>query len=264
MAKDPAFLFYPGDWLSGTMYLTHEQKGAYMDLLILQFNCGKFTETQAKQVLSICFDVAWVMLKQKFKKEGEFYYNERLSLEIEKRKNFTQSRRDNASGSKKPKSTTIKPKKNDEHMLEHMEDENKDINDNIDLIDFKNKKNELCILLVDFFEFNGNHFNRQRMEISGFVESQIVDESFYNHFIQQFKDYQEYKKLSGEQKHHFDTYLGKQSEQFLDGQWNKENWGAKIIKFKGQNKSKTDQIDDAFNQTMAEHLKTMNNGNSTV
>ena len=27
MAKDPAFLFYPGDWLGGTMGMTLEEKG---------------------------------------------------------------------------------------------------------------------------------------------------------------------------------------------------------------------------------------------
>lgn len=130
MAKDPAFLFYPGDWLSGTMYLTHEQKGAYMDLLILQFNVGKFTEAQAKQVLSICFDVAWPMLKQKFSTDGILYYNVRLQTEIDKRKNFTESRRNNAKGVKNKETESLEEEKPKKHMLQHMEDEdiNKDVN----------------------------------------------------------------------------------------------------------------------------------------
>ena len=118
MAKDPAFLFYPGDWQGGTMYLTHEQKGCYVDLLILQFNQGKFTIAQAKQVLSICFDHAWPMLQQKFSTDGKFFWNERLMKEIEKRRNYTKSRRDNALGNKKTK----------KHMPKHMENEN--INEN--------------------------------------------------------------------------------------------------------------------------------------
>lgn len=117
MAKDPAFLFYPGDWQGGTMYLTHEQKGCYMDLLILQFNVGKFTVDQAKQVLSICFPVAWPMLVQKFKTDGTFFWNSRLQEEIEKRQNFTKSRRDNASQPRKPKKTPLA-------YAKHMEDEN--------------------------------------------------------------------------------------------------------------------------------------------
>lgn len=116
--KDPAFLFYPGDWMGGTQWMTFEQKGCYIELLILQFNTGKFTEAQAKQVLSICFDVAWPMLKQKFVSDGGMYWNERLKVEIEKRKTFTESRRINGLGKK----TT------DKHMLKHMENENENKN----------------------------------------------------------------------------------------------------------------------------------------
>lgn len=119
MAKDPAFLFYPGDWQGGTMYMTHEQKGCYIDLLILQFNVGQFTLAQAKQVLSICFSVAWPMLKQKFVQDGEFYYNEKLRSEIEKRKKFSESRRNNGLGVKSPKK---KKEASAKHMHKHMED----------------------------------------------------------------------------------------------------------------------------------------------
>lgn len=87
-----------------------------MDLLILQFNAGKFTIAQAKQVLSICFDVAWPMLSLKFKTDGTFFWNQRLQEEVEKRKRFTTSRQENAKGPKKKK-----------HMLQHMEDENENI-----------------------------------------------------------------------------------------------------------------------------------------
>lgn len=36
MSKDPAFLFYPKDWIEGTAEFTLEQKGAYIDLLSFQ------------------------------------------------------------------------------------------------------------------------------------------------------------------------------------------------------------------------------------
>ncbi len=42
--KDPAFLFYPADFVNGTQYFTLEEKGAYIQLLLLQFNEGKVTE----------------------------------------------------------------------------------------------------------------------------------------------------------------------------------------------------------------------------
>ena len=119
--KDPAFLFYPGDWLGGTMGMTFEQKGCYIELLMMQFNLGQFTEAQAKQVLSICFDLAWATLKHKFDTDGVYFWNNRLRLEIEKRRRFSESRRSNAF-KKKPIEHMV------EHMVEHMEDENDNTN----------------------------------------------------------------------------------------------------------------------------------------
>lgn len=125
--KDPAFLFYPGDWLSGTQYFTFEQKGAYLELLILQFNNYHFTEAQAKQVLSICNANVWDMIKSKFQTEqnNTFFFNERLRIEIEKRKKFTESRRLNALNTKKPDK-----KASAKHMDKHMENENRNKNRN--------------------------------------------------------------------------------------------------------------------------------------
>lgn len=142
--KDPAFLFYPNDWMGGTMYMTFEQKGCYMELLILQFNIGAFTEAQAKQVLSICFDVAWPMLKLKFKNEGDLFYNERLKFEIEKRKKFTESRRNNAL---QPKKEVKKDITCAEHMHKHMENENRNRN-----INKKESKKEIVIPSYEEFE----------------------------------------------------------------------------------------------------------------
>lgn len=131
MAKDPAFLFYPGDWLGGTMGMTFEMKGCYFELLVFQFhNNGKFTEAQAKQVLNGSFEVAWPSLKQKFANEDNCYFNVRLNLEIEKRKRFTDSRKTNG----------LQPKKQKEEIeasAKHIENEN--INENKDIIKVENK-----------------------------------------------------------------------------------------------------------------------------
>jgi len=116
MAKDPAFLFYPGDWNLGTMHLTLLEKGCYIELLILQFAKGRFTEAQAKHMLNGSFDLAWANIKDKFETDGVFYWNRRLQEEKEKRQKFSESRRING----------LSPKKTNKHMLKHMEDENKD------------------------------------------------------------------------------------------------------------------------------------------
>lgn len=124
MAKDPAFLFYPGDWLGGTMTFSRSQKGAYIDLLMSQFNQGRLSLEDIKDVLGSDFDTMWERkLKSKYKvDEKGFFYNERLDLEQQKRKNFSESRRKNK-GHMTDHMT--------DHMSNHMEDENKDVIENI-------------------------------------------------------------------------------------------------------------------------------------
>lgn len=111
--KDPALLWYFSDWFSGTATLTRHQKGAYMDLLSVQFNQGKLTLDEIKTVLGSDFGSSWPALQKKFKFEDNLYFNERLQQEKDKRANYTESRRKNA-----------------KHMPKHMEDINIDINTN--------------------------------------------------------------------------------------------------------------------------------------
>ena len=56
MGKDPAFLFYPGDYLSGTMGMTFEEKGAYVELLMMQFNRGHVTSVELHHELERDFE----------------------------------------------------------------------------------------------------------------------------------------------------------------------------------------------------------------
>jgi uncharacterized protein YdaU (DUF1376 family) len=99
MSKDPAFLFYPGDWLGGTMTMTRHHKGAYMDILMAQFNEGHMSLQQIKTVLGEKDEHLWEeVLKKKFKEdESGLFYNEKLENEIVKRRVFTESRRRNLS-----------------------------------------------------------------------------------------------------------------------------------------------------------------------
>lgn len=117
MAKDPAFLFYPGDYIGGTMGMTFEEKGAYMELLMLQFNRGHMTKHMIGQTVG----QLWDSIKVKFEVDNDgLYYNVRLEEEKEKRKAFTQSRRNNKEGKNQYS--------NKGHTTSHMEDvnENKD------------------------------------------------------------------------------------------------------------------------------------------
>ena len=138
MAKDPAFLFYPGDWLGGTIGMTLEEKGAYIEVLILQFNRGHMSEHMIQRIIGD----NWQHIKQKFKQDSEgLFYNERLEFEKNKRQNYTKSRSDNRLSKKdeqdekeiKTKKTRHKKKIStsyDSHMLQHMENENENENIN--------------------------------------------------------------------------------------------------------------------------------------
>src|SRR3989339_2180337 len=113
MAKDPAFLFYYQDFLVGTEFMTPEEVGIYIRILCHMADKGCLSEQHIK---SICRGYAFTdSIKEKFKiNEKGHYFNERLCNEVEKRKNYTESRRKNASTCKA--------------YAKHMENEN--INEN--------------------------------------------------------------------------------------------------------------------------------------
>jgi uncharacterized protein YdaU (DUF1376 family) len=122
--KDPAFLFYPNDWLGGTMGMSFEEKGAYMELLMMQFNRGHMSSHMCGHVVGHL----WVNIKDKFKQdENGLWFNKRLEDEQFKRKAFTQSRRNNVNGKNQYSNRAHMTS----HMTSHMENENKDVNDTI-------------------------------------------------------------------------------------------------------------------------------------
>ena len=95
MGKDPAFLFYPGDWTQGTQAYTFEEKGAYITLLCEQFERNILTEDIIKRLLGLRYKTVWTVIKEKFKHNGTGFYNERLREEKEKRKKYSESRANN-------------------------------------------------------------------------------------------------------------------------------------------------------------------------
>lgn len=130
MAKDPAFLFYPGDYVSGTMGMTFEEKGAYMDLLMLQFNRGHMNTHMIQHTIGHL----WEQVKCKFIQDDEgLWYNVRLDIEKEKRKTFTESRRNNIKPKNKPKEEPSYETHMNSHMKPHMENENENINKDINI-----------------------------------------------------------------------------------------------------------------------------------
>ena len=132
MGKDPAFLFYPNDWLGGTLGMTFEEKGAYLELLMLQFNRGHMTGHMIGQIVG----QLWDKIRCKFEEDEQgLFYNLRLELEVEKRRNYVESRKNNMSGKnqysdKSGHTTTHTTSHMDGHTVGRMENENR--NENID------------------------------------------------------------------------------------------------------------------------------------
>ena len=82
--KDPAFLFYASDFLTGTMFMSNEQVGLYIRLLCAQHQHGGriYTNVLRTQCDSITGGDA---VFQKFEHDGEFSFNTRLRDEMQKR-----------------------------------------------------------------------------------------------------------------------------------------------------------------------------------
>jgi uncharacterized protein YdaU (DUF1376 family) len=93
MSKDPAFLIYPNDYLGGTMGFSVLQHGSYFIALMFQFNTGHFSD---EAITAIVGSDNWQSVQHKFKKDTMgLRYNQRLEEEVQKRQNFSASRRKN-------------------------------------------------------------------------------------------------------------------------------------------------------------------------
>lgn len=132
MAKDPAFLFYSQDWIVGCQTLSFEERGKYITILSQMHQQGRLTE----ETIRLLVGSVSVSVKSKFQvDEKGFWYNERLELEVEKRRNFTESRKRNGSKGGRPgkNKNRKKPIKTDRlatnnHMEDEIEDANEDQN----------------------------------------------------------------------------------------------------------------------------------------
>ena len=131
MAKDPAFLFYASDFLTGTMFFNFEQRGKYIYLLCAQHQHGGLIDKKSFNDL-VGEDS---FLRSKFIESENGFYNERLNDEIEKRSKDTNASRNNGKLGGRPKKnlneTKTKPKNNPQvfktepkHNLTEDENEN--------------------------------------------------------------------------------------------------------------------------------------------
>ena len=123
MRKDPAFLFYSSDFLTGTLLMSMEQKGKFITLLCIQHQKGHLSE---KDMLHICGSYDEDVFTKFQKDEQGKFYNIRLEEEVDKRKAYSESRRNNRKKKEDMNNTSLS-------YVQHMENEN----ENEDLIEKK-------------------------------------------------------------------------------------------------------------------------------
>lgn len=208
--KDPAFLFYSSDFLSGTMLMSDEEVGQYMRLLCLQHQKGHLKE---KDMLNICKTYNEEIFS-KFKKDKDNnYYNERLEYEVNKRKAYSESRRNNRK-KKEEKETYVKDMQNICNSYEeHMENENININANIiknrdrDKGGMGEEEEEKELEILDIWETQFNEFYRlypkkvKKQEVKKwFQKNKPTNELFSSimHSLEQFRASKDWQKDGGQ------------------------------------------------------------------
>ena len=121
MGKDPAVLLYTSDFLTGTIFMTDEQKGQYITLLCIQHQKGHIDESD---ILSIIKSYDSPVIKKFIKdKEGK-YYNKRMEEVIVDRESYCNSRSHKGLSGRKKKNHTNTIRKS---YGNHTEDENEDV-----------------------------------------------------------------------------------------------------------------------------------------
>ena len=102
MGKDPAFLFYTSDFLTGTAFMTDSQVGKYVRLLCYQHQQGALTRKQMLKVMGK--PDPEILAKFSIKSDGRFE-NERMAEEVAKRSKFILSRQINGAKGGRPKAS---------------------------------------------------------------------------------------------------------------------------------------------------------------
>lgn len=97
MGKDPAVLWYYRDYLEGTELMSWAEQGAYARLLNKQADKGSLSIDLIKKILKKDFERIWPAISGKFLIDDEgHFYNERMSLEVDKRKKNSKHQKDKA------------------------------------------------------------------------------------------------------------------------------------------------------------------------
>lgn len=112
--KNPAVLWYPSDYLVGTMGMTWEEKGRYVELLNLQHQKGHL------DINRLMPDCPAEVLAKFVQDENGLWYNIRMEEEQIKRRKYSESRRNNRMGKTSEQADAQQKREKIEGKLEQM------------------------------------------------------------------------------------------------------------------------------------------------
>jgi uncharacterized protein YdaU (DUF1376 family) len=215
MAKDPAFLFYSNDFLTGTLTLSFEDRGKYITLLCLMHQQGRLNEQTVKFIVG---EISSNLMNKFCRDTDGNWYNKRLEEETERRNKFTESRRNNAK--KKSSKDVALPLEEHmfEHMHKHMENENKDI---INTITINKNSNEL--IDSNSWESEKKYFKNDEVYFYKICSEYKFSKDEINLKIEEFlkslelgEDFKSVKEL----KRHFSNWIKKKKKETSEKPFN--------------------------------------------
>jgi len=169
MAKDPAILFYFQDFLVGTAFMTDEEVGKYMRILCYQAD-KKFLTME--QLTKICKgDVPEIIMEKLCSDGNGKYYQKRMLEEQDKRKSYSESRRQNRMNKKDMNIISIS-------YVSHMENENE--NENINKKENKNmdKKESLREQKLRLLNQRREVFKQRVRDFAGEYPPEMLEKFF--------------------------------------------------------------------------------------
>lgn len=194
--KDPAFLFYPSDFIMGTYTMTDEQVGKYIRLLCLQFSKGgKLTK---RDMLSVNKDSDPYINEKFINDDSGMFYNKRLLEEIQERERKALINRENGSKGGNPnfikgKNNPYYNRKDNQSVIEWdnrkdnqninitLENENIDINK--DLVVIKDDLTESIKIIIDYLNSKiGTHYKTSSNKTRDLIKARFNDGYTLNDF----------------------------------------------------------------------------------
>jgi hypothetical protein len=225
MSKDPAFLFYSSDFISGTLTMTDDEVGKYIRALCLQHQKGRLSE---KDMIYICKSYDSIVFEKFIKDEDGYYINQKLKEVANKRKLYSESRSKNR-----------KSNKNKDNICtsydNHMENENICINTNTNTntginnntsINTNKEIDEISKILIDLTNEVISYFGFENDKDKYLLTYPFIKEIKRCQNLQKFQTQFRYFKLY----YNIDDnkrYRGS-LEKFINGKWNSENWKDKL------------------------------------